>query len=76
MSKSYIDQIEAHMKKDAVMTSPKASMNTARVGYHASSTGLVIGFGAWKLERNVTDRKQKLRDLKETMSFLRRIATD
>lgn len=32
------------MKKDAVMTRPMASMKTARVGYHASGTGLEIGF--------------------------------
>lgn len=34
------------MKKEAVITSPNASIRTARVGYQASGTGLVIGFAA------------------------------
>lgn len=33
-----------YMKNEAVTTRPIASMNTARVGYHASGTGLEIGF--------------------------------
>lgn len=32
------------MKKEAVKTRPTASMKTARVGYHASGTGLDIAF--------------------------------
>lgn len=36
------------MKKEAVKRRPRESMTTARVGYHASGTGLVMGFGAWK----------------------------
>lgn len=34
----------AYMKKEAVTTRPIASMKTARVGYHASGTGLEIDF--------------------------------
>jgi len=34
------------MKKEAVTTRPTDSMRTARVGYHASGTGLEMGFGA------------------------------
>lgn len=34
------------MKNEAVIMSPTAIMETARVGYHASETGLVTGFGA------------------------------
>lgn len=34
------------MKKEAVTVRPIASMNTDKVGYHASGTGLGIGFGA------------------------------
>lgn len=36
----------AYMKKEAVITSPNASIMKARVGYQASGTGLVIGFAA------------------------------
>lgn len=32
------------MKKEAVKTRPIASINTARVGYSDSGTGLVTGF--------------------------------
>lgn len=40
--------------------SPIASMTTDRVGYHASGTGLVIGFGAFKKEKK--KKKMKLKD--------------
>lgn len=36
------------MKKEAVITRPIASIETARVGYHVTGTGLVIGFGDFK----------------------------
>lgn len=35
-----------YIKKEAVMTRPTDNIRTARVGYHASGTGLVMGFGA------------------------------
>lgn len=35
-----------HMKKEAVKRRPTESITTDRVGYHASGTGLVMGFGA------------------------------
>lgn len=37
-------EISSYMKKEAVMARPKASRSTASVGYHASGTGLEIGF--------------------------------
>lgn len=43
------------MKKEAVTTSPIASMKTDRVGYHASGMGLAIAFGAYKKKK----KKQK-----------------
>jgi hypothetical protein len=51
------------MKKEAVTTRPIASMNTDRVGYHASGTGLVIGFGASKNKKQTEMdlRNRKLR---------------
>ena len=39
------------MKKEAVTTSPIASMKTDRVGYHASGMGLAIAFGAYKKKK-------------------------
>lgn len=39
------------MKNEAVTTRPIASMNTARVGYHASGTGLEIGFADWAFHK-------------------------
>ena len=39
------------MKKEAVTTSPIASMKTDRVGYHASGMGLAIAFGAYQKKK-------------------------
>lgn len=36
----------AYMKKEAVTTRPMKSISTASDGYHATGTGLDIGFGA------------------------------
>lgn len=47
------------MKKEAVTTSPIASMRTDRVGYHASGMGLAIAFGA------MAQRKKKKKKKKE-----------
>jgi hypothetical protein len=57
----------AYMKKEAVTTRPIASMNTDRVGYHASGTGLVIGFGASKNKKQ-TEMDLRNRKLKKTLS--------
>lgn len=50
--KAFPDQI-AYMKKEAVITSPTASMRTARVGYQASGTGLVMGFAAGAFQKKI-----------------------
>ena len=54
------DRIElnrkAYMKNEAVTMRPIASMKTDRVGYQASGTGLVIGFGAFKRNENFQKR--------------------
>lgn len=41
------------MKNEAVTMRPIASMRTDRVGYQASGTGLVIGFGAFKKKKRI-----------------------
>lgn len=47
------------MKNEAVTTRPIASMNTARVGYHASGTGLEIGFADWAFHKKNSKKKKK-----------------
>lgn len=47
------------MKKEAVTMRPIASINTERVGYHTSGTGLVIGFGAFKAEKEENHKVNK-----------------
>lgn len=44
------------MKKEAVTTSPIASMKTDRVGYHASGMGLAIAFGAYKNQKWILEK--------------------
>ena len=61
------------MKKEAVTTSPIASMKTDRVGYHASGMGLAIAFGAYKKKKKKTEmdlrenRKQRNRFRNESV---------
>ena len=51
-----------YMKNEAVKTRPMASVNTERVGYHESGTGLVIGFGAFQTpDKTQNQRKWKHR---------------
>lgn len=45
------------MKNEAVTTRPIASINTARVGYHASGTGLEIGFADWAFHKKIPKKK-------------------
>lgn len=45
------------MKNEAVTRRPIDSMNTDRVGYHASGTGLVMGFGAFKTRTSSDTQK-------------------
>lgn len=47
------------MKKEAVTTRPTASMKTAKVGYHASGTGLAIGLGACSESESQNTKKGK-----------------
>lgn len=47
------------MKKEAVTTSPIASMKTDRVGYHASGMGLAIAFGAYKKKTEMDLRENR-----------------
>ena len=58
------------MKKEAVTTSPIASMKTDRVGYHASGMGLAIAFGAYKKKTEMDlreNRKQRNRFRNESV---------
>ena len=60
------------MKKEAVTTSPIASMKTDRVGYHASGMGLAIAFGAYKKKKKTEmdlreNRKQRNRFRNESV---------
>ena len=61
------------MKKEAVTTSPIASMRTDRVGYHASGMGLAIALGAYKKKKKQTEmdlrenRKQRNRFRNESV---------
>lgn len=55
------------MKKEAVKTRPMARVKTESVGYHASGTGLVIGFGAFNTHTNTQNQihmemKMRFRD--------------
>ena len=60
------------MKKEAVTTSPIASMRTDRVGYHASGMGLAIAFGAYQKKKTTEmdlreNRKQRNRFRNESV---------
>jgi len=50
----------AYMKKEAVTIRPMASMKTARVGYHATGTGLDIA-AAFEPFNSIRKKKEKIK---------------
>lgn len=49
----------AYIKNEAVTKRPIASMKTDREGYHASGTGLAIGFGAFEDKINKSEYRDR-----------------